>query len=84
MSQVFYSHKRILFHVIYDLQIKQFDDKAFLTLDLKILARQFYHYILSFKYQFYRFICSNVCIVHSYNNSNSCDFITKLHRLKNK
>lgn len=41
MSQVFYSHKRILFHVIYDLQIKQFDDKAFLTLDLKISQDSF-------------------------------------------
>lgn len=41
MSQIIYSHKRVFFHVIYGLQIKQFDDKAFLTLDLKILQDSF-------------------------------------------
>lgn len=41
MSQVIYSHKRVFFHVIYGLQIKQFDDKAFLTLDLKIFQNSF-------------------------------------------
>lgn len=31
ISQVIYSHKRVFFHLIYGLQIKQFDDKAFQT-----------------------------------------------------